>query len=115
MVPQPPAPEGRRRRGPGGPSGGGLAANPKFRAALQACGGGLGRGFGGAPRQAAIKKFVTCVNSHGYKLPQPNLTGKGSVFPARIQTDAKFRTASRACQSLLTPRAPARSGAPPSA
>jgi hypothetical protein len=101
--------------GPGGPGGGGLAANPKFRAALQACGGGLGRGFGGAPRQAAIKKFVTCVNQHGYKLPQPNLTGKGSVFPAGIQSNAKFQKASRACQSLLTPRVPARSGAPPSA
>jgi hypothetical protein len=102
-------------QGPGGPGGGGLAANPKFRAALQACGGGLGRGFGGAPRQAAIKKFVTCVNKHGYKLPQPNLTGKGSVFPAGIRTNAKFQKASRACQSLLAPRAPARSGAPPSA
>jgi hypothetical protein len=108
------------RRG-GGLFGGRLASNPKFRAAFQACGSGLRGRLGGAPRRAAITQFVTCVKQHGYPLPQPNFSGTGPIFPARIQRNAKFQAASRACQSLLAPRGPAGSqsgsgsGSPPSA
>lgn len=89
-----------------GGGGGARNANPKFRAALQACG---GRGFGGRPgagriSHATIEKFVACVRAHGYNLPSPNFSGKGPVFPANVRTDAKFRAASRACTSLLFPR-----------
>jgi hypothetical protein len=84
--------------------GGGAGANPKFRAALQACGANFGGGrFNAAARKAQITKFVTCVSQHGYKLPAPNLSGKGSVFPANIQSNAKFQKASRACASVLRP------------
>jgi hypothetical protein len=114
-----PLPQTRRR--PGGPFGGRFSSNPKLRAAFQACGADFRGRFGGAPRRAAIEQFVTCVNKHGYKLPQPNFSGPGSIFPARIQRNAKFQAASRACQSLLAPRGPAGSqsgsgsGPPPSA
>jgi hypothetical protein len=95
-----------RRRGFFG--GGGLANNPKLRAAFQACGakfgfGGGGRGFRGRLSRTAITKYVTCVRQHGYNLPTPNLSGKGPVFPSNIQSNSKFQTASRACQSLLVP------------
>jgi hypothetical protein len=85
--------------------GGGFAANPKLRAALQACGGRFG--FGGGqrfrPSRAVITQYVTCVRQHGYNLPSPNLSGKGPVFPSNIRGNAKFQSASRACQNLLAP------------
>ncbi len=92
--------------------GGGFAANPKLRAALQACGARFG--FGGGARfrlaRANITKYVTCVRQHGYNLPNPNFSGKGPVFPANIRTNPKFQAASRACQSLLVPPRPSGSG-----
>jgi hypothetical protein len=85
--------------------GGGFANNPKLRAAFQACGARFG--FGGGQRfrlsRTAITKYVTCVRQHGYDLPNPNLSGKGPVFPSNIRSNAKFQAASRPCQSLLTP------------
>jgi hypothetical protein len=95
--------------------GGGFANNPKLRAAFQACGakfgfGAGGRGFRGRLSHTAITKYVTCVRQHGYNLPNPNFSGKGPVFPANIQNNAKFQAASRACQSLLVPARPAGSG-----
>lgn len=112
---RPPAP-GRNRGGGfffggggGGPRGGHFAANPKLRAAVQACGGA--RGVPGRRRiqfsHATVQKFVTCVRQHGYTLPAPNFSGKGPVFPAKIAKDAKFQKAARSCASLLRP-----SGAP---
>jgi hypothetical protein len=94
--------------------GGGAAANPKLRAAFQACGaqfgfGGGGR-FAGRLNRTAITKYVTCVRQHGYNLPSPNFSGKGPVFPANIRTNPKFQAASRACQSLLAPPRPNGSG-----
>ena len=94
--------------------GGGPAANPKFRAALQACGAKFGfrggQGFRRRLSHAAITKYVTCVRQHGYNLPNPNFSGKGPIFPANIQSNKKFQTASRACQSLLIPPRPSGSG-----
>jgi hypothetical protein len=112
-----PGATGARRRGFfGGGAGGGRFNNPKFRAAFQACGaaGGFGR-RGGTPARASIAKFVTCVSQHGYTLPKPNFSGKGPVFPAKIETNAKFIAASRACQAQLRPpagSAPGGGGAP---
>ena len=95
--------------------GGGFANNPKLRAAFQACGakfgfGAGGRGFRGRLSHTAITKYVTCVRQHGYNLPNPNFSGKGPVFPANIQNNAKFQAASRACQSLLVPARPGGAG-----
>jgi hypothetical protein len=88
--------------------GGGLASNPKLRAAFQACGARFG--FGGGRRfqlsRTAITKYVTCVRQHGYNLPTPNFSGKGPVFPSNIRSNSKFQAASRACQSLLAPPRP---------
>ncbi len=82
--------------------------NPKFRAAFQACGGARFRGgFRGRGRfklsHTAVNNFVACVRRHGFDMPAPNFSGKGSIFSGSIQTNAKFRTASRACASLLRP------------
>jgi hypothetical protein len=112
-----------RRRGTTGPGGGpppgagggffggggaGQFANPKFRAAFQACGGSRG-GFrpGGTRRfqlsHTAVNNFVACVRKHGYpQMPNPNFSG-GAIFPSSIRTNAKFRAASKSCTSLLVP------------
>jgi hypothetical protein len=96
-------------------AGGGRFNNPKFRAAFKACGATAGfRGRRGnfRPSSATITKFAACVKQHGYTLPKPNLTGKGPVYPASIEHNAKFQSASRACQADLRP---AGGGAPPGA
>jgi hypothetical protein len=102
----------RRRGGFFGAAG--AASNPKLAAAFKACGanfgGGRGGGFRGQLSHAAVTKYVTCVRQHGYNLPAPNFSGKGPIFPANIQSNAKFQAASKPCQSLLVP---ARGGAPP--
>jgi hypothetical protein len=103
----------------GGFGGGGArrfsgANRGKFQAAFKACGANFphgGRRF--TFSHAAVTKYVTCVRQHGYNLPTPNFSGKGSVFPAGIRSNAKFQKASRACQSLLRP--PGAPGAPPGA
>jgi hypothetical protein len=97
--------------GGGGGGGGGQFANPKFRAAIQACGGFRGRfrgggagGFRGRISHTAINNFVACVRKHGYpQMPSPNFSGKGGVFPSSIRTNSKFVAASRACASVLVP------------
>lgn len=97
----------KQRRGFFG--GGGAFANPKLRAAIQACGGARFRGAGArrfALSHTAVLKFVACVNKHGYKLPIPNFSGKGSIFPAGIRRNAKFEKAARSCASLLRPPGP---------
>lgn len=93
--------------------GGGGARNisPKMQAAFKACGAqfGFGRGggaFGGRLSHTAITSFVTCVNQHGYKLPAPNFSGKGPIFPRSIETNAKFQAAAKSCQHLLIPARP---------
>jgi hypothetical protein len=115
------------RRGPaGGPPGGvpgapgaggppaGFPGNAKFQAAFKACGANLPAGpRGGAFSRQRVQSYVSCVRRHGYKLPQPNFSGKGSVFPNGIRSSASFQKASRACQSLLAP--PGQPAAPPGA
>jgi len=116
-------PAGARRRPPGGGYGGGFggggffgggggtgggpgasrSANPNFRAALQACGGGRFTQRRFTPTKAAVTKFVACVKQHGYNLPTPNFSGKGSIFPAAVARDKKFQAAARACASDLRP------------
>jgi hypothetical protein len=102
--------------GSGGPprggffgGGGGFANNPKLQAAFKACGANFGfrRGnFAGRISHTTITKYVDCVRQHGYDLPNPNFSGKGSVFPANIRTNPKFLAASKSCQSILIPARP---------
>lgn len=91
--------------------GGGANLSPKMQAAFKACGANFGfRGGGGAFRgrisHTAITSFVTCVNQHGYKLPSPNFSGNGPIFPRNIETNKQFQAASKACQHLLIPARP---------
>ena len=109
-----------RTPGNGGPPGGGFfggggggsgrfANNPKLQAAFKACGANFGfrRGnFAGRISHTTITKYVDCVRQHGYNLPNPNFSGKGSVFPSNIRTNPKFVAASKACQSILVPPRP---------
>ncbi len=84
---------------------GGFRANPKLQAAFKACGARFsGRRFNTAQRRTLIASFVTCARKHGYKLPAANFSGHGSIFPAKIASDPKFRAASKSCVSLLRPR-----------
>lgn len=104
------APSGGSHRGFFFGGGGGRAGagsrfnNPKFQAAIKACGGGQFQRRRFTPNKAAITKFVACVKQHGYNLPTPNFSGKGPVFPANIERNKKFQTAARACASDLRPQ-----------
>lgn len=106
----PPAGGGGFVPGAGAGGAGGFAQrNPKLAAALKACGGGNFRGGAGGRfrlNRTNLNKYVSCVRSHGYNLPNPNFSGKGPVFPASIRTNKKFLAASKACQSLLVPQRP---------
>jgi hypothetical protein len=88
--------------GAGGP--GARFNNPKFRAAIQACGGNRFPQRRFEPNKAAVTKFVVCVKQHGFNLPTPNFSGKGAIFPAAIARNKKFQAAARACASDLRPR-----------
>ncbi|HTX12233.1 MAG TPA: hypothetical protein VME22_26690 [Solirubrobacteraceae bacterium] len=93
----------------GGGGAGRFANNPKMQAAFKACGANFGfrRGnFAGRISHTTITKYVACVNQHGYKLPAPNFSGKGPIFPSNIRTNPKFVAASKACQSILVPPRP---------
>ena len=109
----------------GGPPGGGFFGggggaargqfnNPKFRAAIQACGGFRGGGFRGGPRRfqlshTAINNFVACVRKNGYaQMPDPNFSGGGrGIFPTSIRNNQQFQAAARKCENLLRPARPA--------
>ncbi|HTU86560.1 MAG TPA: hypothetical protein VMF57_13350 [Solirubrobacteraceae bacterium] len=91
--------------------GRGFANNPKLQAAFKACGAnfnfrGRGGNFAGRISHTTITKYVDCVRQHGYNLPNPNFSGKGSIFPSNIRTNPKFVSASKACQSILVPPRP---------
>ena len=95
--------------GAGGPGRAKGAQSSKFRAAFKACGADFGGGrfaHGGAgfrPSAAALARFTTCVDRHGYKLPKANTSGKGSIFPKSIESNKKFEAAAKVCQSDLRP------------
>jgi hypothetical protein len=98
---------------PGAGAGGRFAANPKLRAALQACGGSRFRRPTGTTaaqfrqrREAQVATFVACVKQHGYTLPKPNFSGTGPVFPASIEKNKAFQAAAKSCASALQPRRP---------
>ena len=76
---------------------------PKFRAAIQACGGNRFTQRRFVPNKAEVTKFVACVKQHGFHLPAPNFSGKGAIFPAAVARNKKFQTAARACASDLRP------------
>jgi hypothetical protein len=103
-------PTGGPPSGSGFPGGG--AAGSKLRAALKACGANFPAGGRrpGVSRQS-IQRYVTCVRQHGYNLPNPNFSGNGPVFPSNIRSNAKFQSASEACQSLLAPAQGGQDGA----
>jgi hypothetical protein len=44
-----------------------------------------------------------CVAKNGYRLPTPNTSGRGPVFPPSIQTDRRYRSAARNCVSIVRP------------
>jgi hypothetical protein len=107
--------------GAGGAGGaGGRFNNPKFRAALQACGGSARfRGGAGARRfqlsHTAVNNFVACVRKSGYpQMPNPNFSS-GAIFPTSIRSNKQFQTAARKCQSLLRPARPSGTSTNPGA
>ncbi|HLH65206.1 MAG TPA: hypothetical protein VKV27_05845 [Solirubrobacteraceae bacterium] len=85
--------------------GAGPFANPKLRAALVACGAGRFLARRPALAHAAVIRFAACVARHGYKLPAPNFSGSGPIYPASIARSARFQKAARPCASLLRPAA----------
>lgn len=99
----------------GGYGGGGFGGNmsqadrAKMQAAFKKCGVTFGQGAGGGQRpnvnnaayKAAVTKYTACVRKNGYDLPDPNFSGTGPIFAAKIQKDAKFQAASKQCQSIL--------------
>jgi hypothetical protein len=114
-------PGGFRRFGGTGASGahGFPGGNSQDAAAFKACGADFGGGFAGgglgraasgatfnvksAADRAAVTNYVACVRKHGFDMPSPNFSGKGSVFSSSQvdRSNPKFTAASAACQSLL--------------
>jgi hypothetical protein len=106
---------GAGRGGYGGGFGGNMSSTQraKMQAAFKKCGVTFGqnRGAPGAGMQrpdttstayrAAVTKYTACVRQNGYDLPDPDFSGKGPIFAAKIQKDATFQAASKKCQSLL--------------
>ena len=47
-----------------------------------------------------LPAWITCIARNGYKLPTPNTSGTGSVFPAAIKQNYKYRSAAEHCVSI---------------
>lgn len=100
----------QRPAGGGGPFGGGaqgqMLANPRFRAALQKCGGrpGAGRFRRNNPAyRQGLTTFAACMRTNGIDLPAPNTSGRGPIFRlGKLNSaDPKFKTALGKCRPLL--------------
>lgn len=101
-------PSGAPPRGDrGGLLGGPARGNdPALRRAAAACGLQSRLGRRSPQFRTQLRKFVTCVRRHGFKLPPPSTTGKGPVFdPTKMnRSDPKLLTAARGCQALVPRR-----------
>jgi hypothetical protein len=97
----------------GGGAAGALANDPKLAKAVARCAAAAG-GFGAGRRagffvarnagqRAAITAYATCMRRHRIDLPEPNFSGRGSVFGTKVnQKTTAFRTANASCAHLLT-------------
>lgn len=47
-----------------------------------------------------LHAYTTCIAEHGYKLPTPNTSGNGPVFPAGTDRIRGYRTAAKSCISI---------------
>jgi len=95
------------------PGGGAFFRNPKMQAALKACGANFGLGgrrFFGRVSHTAVENYAACLRQHGVKVPAPNFSGKQPTFPASVRDNPKFPAANAACDHLLVPNRPPRSG-----
>jgi hypothetical protein len=73
--------------------------NPKYTAVLKDCGTPR-RGRLSAKSITILHEYIACVAKHGYKLPEPNTSGNGPVFPAGTDRVRRYRTAAASCVSL---------------
>lgn len=115
-------PTGTRPSGTGGFFGGTRSA--KEEAAFKACSKYMKGGFGGGQMAGAgggrahfsaatLKSFVACVRKNGYAaMPEASTSTTGSLFPKSIENNAKFKTASAKCESVLRAGMPSGGGAP---
>lgn len=88
-------------------SGGINPSSPQFQSAQQACRSllpaGAQNGNGGAP-SGRFLKFSQCMRSHGVSnFPDPTVTGNqiGFKLPAGVASSPSFKSAQKACQSVL--------------
>lgn len=47
-----------------------------------------------------LPAWIACIARNGYKLPTPNTSGKGPVFPAGTDRIGKYRAAGLHCMSI---------------
>ena len=47
-----------------------------------------------------LPAWIACIARNGYKLPTPNTSGMGPVFPAAIQRNSTYRAAAERCMSI---------------
>ncbi|HEX4035633.1 MAG TPA: hypothetical protein VHX66_14405 [Solirubrobacteraceae bacterium] len=93
-------------RGLIGPAGGGFQR-------FGATGAGGAAGFLSSPAvHAQVTRFVACMRKNGVKLPTPNLSGTGTIFPGVNQASTAFRTAYTTCRALISFLPGNRGGAP---
>jgi hypothetical protein len=47
-----------------------------------------------------LPAWIACIARNRYKLPTPNTSGTGPVFPAATQRNGKYRVAAKHCESI---------------
>jgi hypothetical protein len=73
--------------------------NPRYTAVVKECGVAR-RPPLSAQTTALLGSYTACVARHGYRLPAPDTTGRGPVFPAGTDQIARYRTAAAGCASI---------------
>jgi hypothetical protein len=75
--------------------------DPAYTAALKDC---------DAPLKPSLSRktikilhaYIACIAKHGYKLPTPNISGNGPLFPAGTERIHAYRTAAASCTSIAS-------------
>ena len=81
--------------------------SPNLMAAFRACGVGSAQGpsldevlLPGKTLMKYVDAWTACIARNGYRLPPPNTSGEGPVFPVGIARISKYRAAATHCLSI---------------
>ena len=82
-----------------------LRQNPKFAAALRACGGPVAayRAVHSIPHADRVKleAVAACVRRHGFSIPSLNFSGTGPLLPPSVAANPRIRQVAGQCAHSL--------------